>query len=306
MKKVLLTTTAVALTAGMVSAGDMSMSGSISLTYGGFGTGSAAAAAKEDFSSEADLNIAASSSSGSISMSGTLEIDEDGSPSAGPVVVSSGAFSFTYDKNDVGGGLAEGNPADGEDDNYGDYTIAYSAGSIGFSYTRDNESDDNVTAVSYSSGALSLSMTSKDENGAKASSGNVLDNGPVETIIAATYVTGPYTISLSGNDAATQAWDASVAMASGDTTVTVAADEAEVMKVSIGYTAGNMAVTASQEFNGDDETEFTVSYTEGALTFGAAYDSGQGTTAHYGDEAQLVVSAGYTDDRLRRELQNPN
>ena len=292
MKKVLLTTTAVALTAGMVSAGDMSMSGSISLTYGGFGTGSKAAAAKEDFSSEADLNIAASSSSGSISMSGTLEIDEDGSPSAGPVVVSSGAFSLTYDKNDVGGGLAEGNAADGEDDNYGDYTIAYSAGSIGFSYTRDNESDDNVTAVSYASGALSLSMTSKDENNADDSG---LDEGPVETIIAATYVTGPYTISLSGNDAATQAWDASVAMVSGDTTVTVAADEAEVMKVSIGYTAGNMAVTASQEFNGDDETEFTVSYTEGALTFGAAYDSGQGTTAHYGDEAQLVVSAGYTD-----------
>ena len=292
MKKVLLTTTAVALTAGMVSAGDMSMSGSISLTYGGFGTGSAPAAAKEEFSSEADLNIAASSSSGSISMSGTLEIDEDGSPSAGPVVLSSGAFSLTYDKNDVGGGLAEGNAADGEDDNYGDYTIAYSAGGIGFSYTRDNESDDNVTAVSYASGALSLSMTSKDENNADDSG---LDEGPVETIIAATYVTGPYTISLSGNDAATQAWDASVAMVSGDTTVTVAADEAEVMKVSIGYTAGNMAVTASQEFNGDDETEFTVSYTEGALTFGAAYDSGQGTTAHYGDEAQLVVSAGYTD-----------
>ena len=105
MKKVLLTTTAVALTAGMASAGDMSMSGSISLTYGGFGTGSAPAAAKEEFSSEADLNIAASSSSGSISMSGTLEIDEDGAPSAGPVVLSSGAFSLTYDKNDVGGGL---------------------------------------------------------------------------------------------------------------------------------------------------------------------------------------------------------
>ena len=294
MKKVLLTTTAVALTAGMASAGDMSMSGSISLTYGGFGTGSVAAAAKEDFSSEADLNVAASSSGGSISMSGTLEIDEDGSPSAGPVTVSSGSLTLTYDKNDMGA-LALTNPTDGEDDNYGDYSVAFSAGGVGMTYTRDNESDDNVTAVSYSSGALSLSMTSKDENGAKASSGNVLDNGPVETIIAATYVTGPYTISLSGNDAATQAWDASVAMASGDTTVTVAADEAEVMKVSIGYTAGNMAVTASQEFNGDDETEFTVSYTEGALTFGAAYDSGQGTTPHYGDEAQLVINAAYVD-----------
>ena len=39
MKKVLLTTTAVAFTAGMASAGDMSMSGSVKLTYGSFGTG---------------------------------------------------------------------------------------------------------------------------------------------------------------------------------------------------------------------------------------------------------------------------
>ena len=40
MKKVLLTTTAVVFTAGFASAGDMSMSGAIKLTYGSFGTGS--------------------------------------------------------------------------------------------------------------------------------------------------------------------------------------------------------------------------------------------------------------------------
>ena len=113
-------------------------------------------------------------------------------------------------------------------------------------------------------------------------------------------MTGPYTISLSGNDAAAQEWDASVAMVSGDTTVTVAADEAEVMSVGIAYTAGNVTMGARQEFNGDDETEFNVSYTEGALTFGAAYDSGQGGTvaagtAHFGSEAQLVLNASYTD-----------
>ena len=75
----------------------------------------------------------------------------------------------------------------------------------------------------------------------------------------------------------------------------VAADENEVMSVGIAYAAGNMSMSARQEFNGDDETEFSVSYTEGALTFGAAYDSGQGTTAHYGSEAQLVLNASYTD-----------
>ena len=292
MKKVLLTTTAVVLTAGWASAGDMSMSGSVSLTYGAFGTGSTPASA-DDFSPEIDLNVAGSSSGGTIAMSGTLEIDETGDPSAGPITISSGAFSLTYDKNDVGGGLAQSNAADGEDDNYGDYTIAYSAGGVGLTYTKDQESSDNVTAVTYSSGALSLSMTSSDESVGAAAAG--LANGVKKTVIGATYVTGPYTIALSGDDQATQAWDASVAMVSGDTTVTVSADEAEVMKVAIAYSAGAMSVSASQEFNGADDTTIGLSYTDGALTFGAAYDSGQGATAHYGDEAQLVINAAYVD-----------
>ena len=291
MKKVLLTTTAVAFAAGMASAGDMSMSGSVKLTYGGFGTGSKAAAAKEDFTSEADLDIAATSTGGGISMSGTLEIDE-GATAAGPVTISSGSLSLTYDKNDMGA-LSLTNAADGEDDAYGDYSVSFSAGGVGMTYTRDQESSDNAIAVTYSAGALSLSMTSLDET--KATGSGLTPAAVATTTVGATYVTGPYTIALSGNDKATQEWDASVAMASGDTTVTVSADESETMKVAIGYTAGSMSLSASQEFNGDDETEFSVSYTEGALTFGAAYDSGQGKTIHYGDEAQLVLNASYTD-----------
>jgi len=291
MKKVLLTTTAVAFAAGMASAGDMSMSGSLKLTYGGFGTGSKAAAAKEDFTSEADLDIAATSSGGGISMSGTLEIDE-GNTAAGPVTISSGSLSLTYDKNDMGA-LSLANAADGEDDAYGDYSVSFSAGGVGMTYTRDQESSDNAIAVTYSAGALSLSMTSLDET--KATGSGLTAAAVATTTIGATYVTGPYTIALSGNDKTVQEWDASVAMASGDTTVTVSADESETMKVAIGYTAGSMSLSASQEFNGDDESEFSVSYTEGALTFGASYDSGQGKTIHYGDEAQLVLNASYTD-----------
>ena len=100
MKKVLLTSTAVVLTAGWASAGDMSMSGSISLTYGAFGTGSQAAGA-DDFSSEADLDVAATSAGGGITMTGTLELDEGGA-AAGPVTISTGALTFTYDANDLG------------------------------------------------------------------------------------------------------------------------------------------------------------------------------------------------------------
>ena len=53
MKKVLLTTTAMAFATSMASAGDMAMSGAIKLTYGSFGTGSAPVAT-ESFTSEAD------------------------------------------------------------------------------------------------------------------------------------------------------------------------------------------------------------------------------------------------------------
>jgi len=290
MKKVLLTTTAMAFAASMASAGDMAMSGSIKLTYGAFGTGSAVGGT-DGFTSEADLDVAATSAGGNISMSGTLELDEDGNPATGPVAISTGALTFTYDANDRGA-LARTNAADGEDDNYGDYSIDFAAGGISVSYTKDQESSDNAMSVSYApGGALSLSLSTVDETTATG----LIAAAAAKTTVGATYVTGPYTIALSGNDATVQEWDASVAMASGDTTVTVSSDETETMKVGISYTSGGMTASASQEFNNDDETEISISYTDGALTFGATHDSGQGKTVHYGDEAQMVVSAAYVD-----------
>jgi len=290
MKKVLLSTTAVVFTAGWASAGDMSMSGSISLTYGSFGTGTVAATGADDFTSEADLDIAATSASGNITMTGTLELDEDG-PATGPVTISTGALTFTYDANDLGALAMAPTAGDGEDDNYGDYSIAFSAGGIGVTYTKDQESSDNVVAVTYTAGDLSLSMTAVDEtNGAGAA---YTGAAAAITTIGATYVTGPYTIAISGDDQDDQDWDASVAMAAGDTTVTVAADEAEVMSVGIAYTSGAMSISATQEFSEGDNTAVSLSYTEGALTFGAALDTGN--EGSFGDEAQLVISAGYTD-----------
>ena len=291
MKKVLLTTTAVVFTAGYVSAGDMSMSGAIKLTYGSFGTGSLAGAAVDDFNSEADLDIAATSAGGNITMSGTLELDESGQD-AGPVSIGMGALTFTYDANDMGALALAPAGGDGEDDNYGDYSVAFAAGGIGVTYTKDQESSDNVMAVSYAAGALSLSLTALDEtNGAGGTT------GVKKTTVGATYVTGPYTIAISGDDQTDQDWDASVAMAAGDTTITVAADETNMMSVGIGYTNGALTLGARQEFNnaaGDDsETEVSLSYTEGAMTFGAAMDSGQ--AGSYGDEAELLLNAAYTD-----------
>ena len=292
MKKVLLTTTAMAFAASMASAGDMSMSGAIKLTYGAFGTGTKPAGVADDFTSEADLDIAATSAGGNITMSGTLELDEDGAPATGPVAIGMGALTFTYDANDMGALALAPAGGDGEDDNYGDYSVAFAAGGIGVTYTKDQESSDNVMAVSYAAGALSLSLTALDEtNGANGTT------GVKKTTVGATYVTGPYTIAISGDDQTDQDWDASVAMAAGDTTITVAADETNMMSVGIGYTNGALTLGARQEFNnaaGDDsETEVSLSYTEGAMTFGAAMDSGQ--AGSYGDEAELLLNAAYTD-----------
>ena len=299
MKKVLLTTTAMAFAASMASAGDMSMSGSVKLTYGAFGTGTVKAGA-DDFTPEADLDVAATSAGGNITMTGTLEIDE-GATAPGPISISTGALTFTYDNNDIGA-LALGTTGagtDGEDDNYGDYSVAFAAGGIGVTYVKDQDSSDNSMGVTYSAGALSLSMTALDESSGAGKAGNPanLAAGVKKTTIGATYVTGPYTIAISGDDQATQNWDASVAMKNGDTTITVAADETEMMSVGIGYTNGALTVSARQEFNNkagtDDETEVSLSYTDGALTFGAAMDSGQ--KGSFGDEAELVINAAYVD-----------
>jgi hypothetical protein len=303
MKKVLLTTTAMAFAASMASAGDMAMSGSIKLTYGAFGTGTAAAAA-DDFNSEANLNIAATSTGGNITMTGTLEIDEDapdGSTSAGPVTISTGALAFTYDANDLGALALSPTGGDGEDDNYGDYSVAFSAGGIGVTYTKDQETSDNVMAVAYTAGALSLSMTALDESAGTGAGTAAAVTGLKKTTVGATYVTGPYTIAISGDDQDDQDWDASVAMANGATTVTVATDETSMMSVGIGYTNGAMTLSARQEFNNpvvagvqvEDETEISLSYTDGALTFSAASDSGQ--SGLNGDEAEMVISAAYVD-----------
>jgi hypothetical protein len=297
MKKVLLTTTAAVITSvGMASAGEMSMSGSLTLTYGNFGTGSTAVTTPDDFNSEGNLNVAATSNSGAITMSGTLEIDEDSFATLGATTVQSGALTFTYDKNDIGALAMAPTVGDGEDDNYGDYSVAFSAGGIGVTYTKDQETSDNSVAVAYTAGALGLTLTSLDEtNGA----GTGYAAGKQKTTIGATYVTGPYTIKISGDDQTTQEWDASVAMASGDTIITVSADETEAMAVAIAYTAGSMTVKAKQEFNDptDDETEISLSYTEGALTFSAASDSGQ--SGHFGDVAVLLISAAYSDGDVK-------
>ena len=297
MKKVLLTSTALVMTAG-IAAAEMSMSASAKLTYGNFGTGhsragdaavnaapSGAAVPDAAWTSEADLDIAGSGGGGTLSYSATLELDESGE-AQGAFTVASGGLTFVYDANDIGGLVVTG--ADGEDDNTGDYSISYTAGGLSASYETDTTSEDTLITLGYTAGDLTVGL-SMEEN----------DNAVGGTTLATTsvgYVMGAATLSLSADDA--DDWDASVAYGSGNTTMTLATDENSIYSAALAYTSGDMTFSARQEFGGtaagDSETEFGITYAAGDMTFGAAYDSGN--EGHYGDEAETVVNATYAID----------
>ena len=297
MKKVLLTSTALVMTAG-VAAAEMSMSAGAKLTYGNFGTGhsragdaavnaapSGAAVPDAAWSSEADLDIAGSGGGGTLTYSATLELDESGE-AQGAFTVASGGLTFVYDANDIGGLVVTG--ADGEDDNTGDYSVSYSAGGLSASYETDTASEDTLINLGYAMGDLTIGLEMEENNNAAG--------GDATATTSVGYVMGAATISLSADDA--DDWDASVAYVSGNTTMTVAADENSIYSVVLAYVAGDMTLSARQEFGGtadaDSETEFGITYAAGDLTFGAAYDSGN--ESHYGDEAATVINMSYAVD----------
>jgi outer membrane protein OmpU len=301
MKKVLLTSTALVMTAG-VAAAEMSMSAGASLVYGNFGTGhsragdtavnaapSGAAVPDATYSSEASLTVSGSGGGGALSYSGSLEIEQGDSVGVGPITISSGGLTFVYDANDVAGLVETG--ADGEDDNIADYSVSYSAGGLSASYVADADtanSDDTLITLGYAMGDLTIGLEMEE---------NSDGTGGVTTATTTVgYVMGDATISLSAADDDT--WDASVAYVSGNTTMTLAADENSIYSAALAYTSGDMTFSARQEFNGtaagDSETEFGLTYAAGDLTFTAAYDSGNAD--HYGDEAETIVSASYAID----------
>ena len=292
MKKVLLSTTALVFMAGVASA-EITMSGSATIKSSNFGTGdNAAASSDQAISAETDVVITLSGGDDAISYSASLELDETGGLSDGPLNVTMGGLSLDYDDGALGMVATDG---DGEDDAYGDYKIGYSMGGLSVSFTGDNESDDNIMSLGYSADGLSITITDTTET-ATSGDASTTNAAKDETKIAVSYAMGAYTIN--GSSTNNDEYDVSVAYDMGNgTTVTVGTDENNTHFISATSTvAGGLSVTAKQEMNddetdGNNETELSVSYTEGAMSFSVAYDSGQKN--HYGDEAETVISASY-------------
>lgn len=274
MKKVLLSTTALVFAAGVASA-EMSMSGSAEIVYGNFGTGTAAGADSAAYSAGTDVDITMSGGNGDISYSATIELDEGG-VAQGPVSVSMGGLSITYDANGLSDLTVEGD--DGEDDDVADLKIAYSMGALSASVATNEDNGDSVTTLGYAADGMSASVTLTDEGGANT------------TEFSVSYATGAYTIGVDADDA--DDWDISLGYdLGGGTSVTLASGADDVSKITAATTVGAIALSIGQEFGEDDETELSATYSQGGISFGITSDSGQ--AGKFGDEAEQVISLGY-------------
>ena len=295
MKNFLIATTALVASAGIASA-EFSMTAKAKLSYGNYGTGlhnndaatdtnsvsgeADTAAGTRTWGSEADLVVSMTGGGDTVSYSAALEIDENGAPSAGPVSISTGNVTLTYDANDIGDMTTVG--ADGEDDNIDDLKVAYAGNGITASYSTDLDSADNAYEVNLGYAADGVSF-------------GIETNG-TDAKVSAGYSLGDLAVAVSANNAATRLWDASVAYTVAGATVTVATDEASVATAAISTTLNGLALSAKT--GGDNE--LSVGYTAGDLGFALGYDSGQ--AGKFGDEAQTTVVIDYAVDGMGFQL----
>lgn len=281
MKNILLASTALIVSAGFAAA-DTAMSASAKLTYGNYGTGTAAGAADQSFSSEADVDITMTGGGETVSYTAALELDESGSAAAALTLSASGV-TLTYDENDISDITNSG--ADGEDDNQGDIKVSYAGGGLSASYAADLDDATDlgyVVNLGYAAGDMSLG----------------LETDGTTSEVAVGYTMGDIAFAANADNAST--WDVSVAYTMGASTITVATDEASVATVALATTLNGLAL--SGKTGGDNE--FSVGYAADAFGFAIAYDSGN--SAKFGDEAETTLVVDYAIDGMGFQLKANN
>ena len=265
MKKVLLTTTALVMTAG-VAAADVSFSGSAKLKYGNWD-----GAAAESWSSTTDLGVSMSGEASGISYTASISIDESDSATAadigGAVTMSGSGLSLTYDKD---GEMDAG----GSSDEAGDLQVAYAGGGVSASYTEDTSAGKSEIKVGYTAGDLTVGYATNNSSSASA--------------LSASFTAGDLAITVEGADTGA-AWDASAAYTMGASTVTVGTDEASATYVKVATSLNDITLTAKAL---DGDNELSVGYTMGDISLSYAYDEGDSNTAD-GDDAQTIFSVSY-------------
>jgi len=299
MKKVLLTTTALVMTAG-VAAAEVSLSGTM-----GVGVASQDGA---DYvlHTGVDLNMAVSAASDNgITASATVDLGEGelidynddfaidaqstacgaaqcvGSSSAPAITLGYAGYTVVADKEGVDNLF--------DDTQHEDISVAGAAGGITFAATFDMEDDASSYKVGYAAGDLTVTLTGTNDD----------DNGGSASKIAASYVMGDLTLSASMEDeskaddseddntfgvtykmdAITVAytmidpggaakdmgdeWDAKISYAAGAMSASYAVDEADVTKLIMEYDLGGGATAFASNKEGtasDDQTAFGINF----------------------------------------------
>jgi len=286
MKKILLTTTALVMTAG-VAAADVTFSGSAELTYGNWGTSNANGntATKETWGATTDLGVSMSGEASGVAYTAGLTIDETVTGAAedisGAITLSASGLSLSYEK---GGELDAGESAD----DTGDLKIAYAGSGVTLGYVENVDTGANKIDLGYTMGDFTVTYSTNTTD--KTSSGAQVNT------IGATFKAGDLTVAVSGNDGAidpaTKAtWDASVGYVIGASTVTLATDETAKSAISVATSLNDVTLSAKAK---EGDNELSVGYTMGDITVSYVYDEGaDGDAENDGDDAQTIVSISY-------------
>ena len=294
MKKVLLTTTALVMTAG-VAAADVTFSGSAELTYGNWNSLGAGA---EGWNATTDLGVSMSGEASGVAYTAGLTVDEADSGTAaniaGAITLSASGLSLSYED---GGEMDAGDVNTAGDAETGDLKIAYAGNGVTVSYVENTDGAQGTKGAS----KIDLGYTMGDITvGYSTNSTDKTSGGAQVNTISASFAAGDLTVKVSGNDGkitstgtteASAQWDASVGYVIGASTVTLATDETSKTAVSVATSLNDVTLTAKAK---DGDNELKVGYTMGDITMSYAYDEGAGIAAtDDGDDAQTIISISY-------------
>ncbi|MEE9427033.1 MAG: porin [Paracoccaceae bacterium] len=304
MKKLILLTSALTLIGGAAVA-EITVSGEASVSYGNWET-AAGTAAVFDLDSELTFGLE-ETTSGGLTYGAEITIDGDAGTVGNGVFWVSGGFgkvSFGIDEFDElnADEVAVNLDINGvqKDHDYGDVKYEGDFGSVSVTLVADARLGDTPSVpttvaatdpdwdlgLAYAGGGYTLGLDTDSNNDWK---------------VSASVDVGNFTIAASfehDND-----WDLSAKAAFGGINVKLSADESAEYGIALDGTSGDVAWAVAT--NTSSETSASIDYTMGDLSVGLAYDNddaGFAGVADRGDEADLILTLGYSMDALDFEL----
>ena len=283
MKHILLTSTALVMTAGLAAA-EVTTSGSAGVSSNsetGF-----------TYDAAVDLTLSAALDNGyTASASMSLEAADSGAGAAsmGNVSLSSDAVSLTFGTDLHGAGFSAASD---------DYAIGAGDEGVAEGFTATMGLGDATVYISVANAAGAQMDADSLELGATASLGGasvgVAMSGDDYVVQVGTAVQGMDVSVALASIAGAELWDASVSVPLAGASIGLATDEASVSVLSVGYTAG--ATEVGVEYDSDAGTSFTADWSAGDLSADLEYTAAGDLAANgaYGMGA-LSLGAGFND-----------